>query len=77
MPFLHHACGTLTHADKGEQRRIRANADHNREYFRSKYGCYPGTKAYEALFTEAGPGASLPQAEREGQPAQASEPASS
>jgi GT2 family glycosyltransferase len=50
LPFLHHACGTLTHADKEEQRRIKANADHNREYFFSKYRCYPGTNGYAALF---------------------------
>ncbi len=50
LPFLHHARGTLKSADPTEMRRIEKNAAHNREYFYGKYGCYPGTKAYEALF---------------------------
>lgn len=53
LPFLHHASGTLKNADLAERKRIAANAEHNREYFRRKYGVLPGTNGYERLFTEA------------------------
>jgi glycosyltransferase involved in cell wall biosynthesis len=50
LPFLHHSAGTLKGADVFERRRIESRAQQNREYFRSKYGCVPGTKDYEWLF---------------------------
>ena len=53
LPFLHFASSTLKSAEKGEAARIRRGADANRERFRRAYGCLPGTKEYEALFTSA------------------------
>jgi len=53
LPFFHHASGTLKTATLAERKQIESNAAHNREYFKSKYGCLPGTKAYESLFTSA------------------------
>ncbi len=53
LPFLHHLSGTLKGASKKERERIQANAGLNREYFKSRYGCLPGTKAYERLFDPA------------------------
>ncbi len=51
LPFLHHGASTLKTASAHDQRIIREGADRNRERFRAKYGCVPGTPAYEALFT--------------------------
>lgn len=51
VPFLHHGSMTMKTADKEERERIEGNAAGNREYFKLKFGCYPGTKAYERLFT--------------------------
>ena len=50
IPFLHHASGTLKDADPVEQRRIERCASANRERFRAKYGCVPGTQSYSELF---------------------------
>lgn len=50
LPFLHYGGTTIGQAGYQERRRIEANVAHNREYFRSKYGCVPGTKGYESLF---------------------------
>jgi GT2 family glycosyltransferase len=50
LPFLHHGSMTVKNAESGEQARIKRGADQNRERFRQKYGCLPGTKEYEALF---------------------------
>jgi len=52
IPFLHHGSATIKSADKGEKLRIEQNAAHNREYFFSKYGCFPGTPEYDQLFAE-------------------------
>lgn len=51
LPFLHHGSMTIKNASPQERKRILDNAEHNRQYFFDKYGCYPGTKAYERLFT--------------------------
>jgi hypothetical protein len=50
MPFLHVSSGTLKNASPSEQSAIRRGADRNRERFRAKYGCLPGTDAYQELF---------------------------
>lgn len=50
LPFLHHGSMTMKNASAEERARIEVNAAQNREYFRMKYGCYPGTKGYERLF---------------------------
>lgn len=52
VPFFHYAAGTLKCAGPGEAERIKRGAQSNREMFRAKYGCYPGTPEYEALFSE-------------------------
>lgn len=51
LPFYHAAAQTVKQADAGEQARIKRGADVNRERFRRIYGCTPGSKEYEALFT--------------------------
>lgn len=51
LPFLHYGASTVKQAEPGEAARIRRGADANRERFRLKYGCLPGSKQYEALFT--------------------------
>lgn len=50
LAFLHHGASTLKHATPREARIIREGADRNRQRFKAKYGCLPGTPAYEALF---------------------------
>lgn len=50
LPFLHHGGATVKNADPPEKIRIDTNFSKNKAYFFSKYGCYPGTKGYEALF---------------------------
>lgn len=50
LPFLHVRSSTLRNASEGEAARIRRGADKSRERFRLKYGCLPGSKAYEELF---------------------------
>jgi GT2 family glycosyltransferase len=51
MPFLHLGASTVKNASEGERAQILRMADKNREAFRSRYGCLPGTPEYEALFT--------------------------
>lgn len=51
LPFLHYASGTIKSATPEEQNRIQKAAEVNRKRFFDKYGCYPGTKEYEGLFT--------------------------
>ncbi len=51
LPFLHHAAGTLKNSQPFEQAAIRRGAGRNRERFRAKYGCLPGSPEYSALFT--------------------------
>jgi GT2 family glycosyltransferase len=50
LPFLHYSAGTLKNASPAEQARIRRGADSNRERFRARYGCLPGTPEYQELF---------------------------
>jgi len=50
LPFLHHGAQTVKQASIGEQIRIRRGAEENRERFRVKYGCLPGTPEYSKLF---------------------------
>jgi GT2 family glycosyltransferase len=52
LPFYHHASGTLKNASPAEQSRIRRGADNNRERFRKKYGCLPGSVEYQKLFSQ-------------------------
>ncbi len=58
LPFLHHASMTIKNADAAERRRIQKHAAENRDYFWRTYGCLPGTKGYERLFSAAGQEAS-------------------
>ena len=51
LPFLHYASGTIKESTAEEQQRINEAAETNRQRFFAKYGCYPGTKEYENLFT--------------------------
>lgn len=50
LPFLHHGAGTVKSALPGERARIERGAMANRERFRQKYGCLPGSDDYERLF---------------------------
>lgn len=50
LPFLHHGAGTIKHADPAEKLAIQRGADANRQRFKQKYGCLPGSKEYEDLF---------------------------
>ena len=52
LPFLHRGSATLNNAPQAEQFTIRRMAEANKGRFYSKYGCYPGTPEYEALFKE-------------------------
>lgn len=55
VPFLHHGAQTVKRADPEEQARIMEMADRNRKRFWRKWGCWPGSKQYEELFSaEAG-----------------------
>ncbi len=60
LGFLHRASATLKLADPAEKARIDKHYAENKQRFYSTYGCVPGTKAYERLFSlEAGNGAHL------------------
>jgi len=50
VPFYHDRSQTLKTAGDGERDQIQRGADANRERFRGKYGCLPGTPEYEELF---------------------------
>lgn len=50
LPFWHFGSATIKHSSAEEAQSISEAAQRNREYFHSKYGCYPGTKEYERLF---------------------------
>lgn len=52
VPFHHVGSATMRNADPEEQKRIGEQAQKNKEYFRSLFGCYPGTPEYDALFQE-------------------------
>ena len=51
LPFFHYSSATLKQASEKEAIIIRKGADRNRERFRQKYGCLPGTPEYEKLFS--------------------------
>lgn len=51
LPFLHLGSQTIKTADPAEVRRIQRGAERNRQRFRERYGCLPGSKEYEALFS--------------------------
>ena len=52
LPFLHYGSSTLKQASEKEAIIIRRGAQRNRERFKAKYGCLPGTPEYEKLFSE-------------------------
>lgn len=55
VPFLHHGAQTVKRADPEEKERITRLAEENRKRFWRKWGCWPGSKQYEELFSaEAG-----------------------
>jgi len=54
VPFYHVASGTIKHIDNDSRDAIQKQADADRETFRKKYGCLPGTPEYEALFQKGG-----------------------
>ena len=51
LPFFHHGSATIKNADPAERERIQQAAAKNKEYFHSKWKCYPGTPEYQALFS--------------------------
>lgn len=51
LPFVHVGSATVKQADKAEQRMIQRAADRNRARFEDMYGCVPGSKAYEMIFS--------------------------
>jgi len=55
MPFYHVASGTLKHLDGEIKEALQKQSDKDRERFKEKYGCSPGTPEYEAIFHEAIP----------------------
>jgi len=54
VPFYHIASGTMKNADNDTRDALQKVADQDRETFRKKYGCLPGTPEYEALFQKGG-----------------------
>ena len=50
LPFLHHGAQTVKSAEQGESARIQRGADLNRQRFKLRYGCLPGTPEYSELF---------------------------
>ena len=50
VPFYHVASGTIKHIDNDARDAIQKQADQDREIFKAKWGMYPGTVEYEALF---------------------------
>jgi GT2 family glycosyltransferase len=50
LPFYHEACGTLKNCSPVEKARIERGAQLNREKFKKEFGCYPGSREYDALF---------------------------
>lgn len=50
LPFYHEGAATLKQCSDGEAARIRRGADRNRELFRKRYGCLPGSDGYGRLF---------------------------
>lgn len=50
IPFMHYGSATIKNAPDTEARRIADQSGRNREYFKSKWGVYPATPEYAALF---------------------------
>ena len=59
LPFLHHISQTIKDSEPAEVTRIQQNAEHNRQRFKDKYGCLPGTPEYDRLFDPKTFGSSL------------------
>lgn len=53
MAFYHAASGTIKAANAEDAQRISKCADANRRLFKEQFGCFPGTKEYEDLFSES------------------------
>ena len=53
VPYYHMGAGaqTVKNSSPKDRRIIEEGAEKNRERFRLKYGCLPGTPEYEKLFT--------------------------
>lgn len=51
VPFGHDRSATLRNAHPDEQAALAKQAELDREVFRGKWGCLPGTPEYNALFT--------------------------
>lgn len=51
LPFLHHGASTVKSANPADKYAAELGFKKGAERFRDKYGCYPGTPEYEALFT--------------------------
>lgn len=51
VPFLHHGSATIKNASQAERNAIARGADANRARFKATYGCLPGTKEYQEMFT--------------------------
>ena len=50
VPYNHERSSTLNRATPQEKAKIQMQAHLDREVFKQKYGCLPGTAAYNALF---------------------------
>lgn len=55
IPYYHQASTSLKTADPSEQRKVRDQADRNRDYFENKYGFKVGTPEYAAFFNAPPP----------------------
>lgn len=52
VPFYHERSSTLRLASPEERAEIEAQANKDRAFLYQKWGCVPGTKKYEEMFTE-------------------------
>lgn len=52
VPYYHVGSATIKNSTPNEQKRINSAFDRNKKLFFRKYGCYPGTPDYDALFTD-------------------------
>lgn len=50
VPFYHYGSATLKNSDPEAQRVLHERGNLDRDVFRSKYGCVPGTEEYSKLF---------------------------
>lgn len=57
LPFLHHGAQTIKYADMSEVRKIQAQAEKNRAYFKAKYGFVVASKEYYDFFQSSPPDA--------------------